>query len=90
MMFRCRAAGLAQSKAIERAVSFALHQVVVEFPDLPAAVVYDKVSEARCVAAMQLPNCSAYACVLLDEVRARLRLEDLARALEGGTFCAPP
>jgi hypothetical protein len=46
--------------------------IAAEFPHLPHSVVYEKVGDARAIAARQLPNVAAYRQVLEREARIAL------------------
>jgi hypothetical protein len=60
--------------AVSSALLNAADTLVVEFPHVPHAVIYEKVGEARAIAARTLPNVEAYRAVL--EREARLALAD--------------
>jgi hypothetical protein len=57
---------------VSTALLSAADTIAAEFPHIPHSVVYEKVGEARAIAARQLPNVAAYRQVLEREARIAL------------------
>jgi hypothetical protein len=67
-----RATDLYTRSQVSTALLSAADTIAAEFPHIPHAVVYEKVGDARAIAARQLPNVSAYRQVLEREARIAL------------------
>ena len=80
-------ASLAQ---ISAALLAAVDTLIAEFPEVPSAVVYEKVGEARGLAARRLPNLNAYQRAIEHEARLRLQFKSGASAeVTAGTVNRP-
>jgi hypothetical protein len=61
---------------VSRALLAAVDQLATEFPAIALPVIYERVGDARVIAARRLPNVAAYRDVLECEARARLAVDD--------------
>jgi hypothetical protein len=61
---------------VSRALLSAVDELAEEFPHVPLRVVYDRVGDARPMAARKLPNVTAYRTEL--EYRARVGLQQVS------------
>jgi hypothetical protein len=66
----------------------AVDVLVAEFPEVPSSIVYEKVGEARSLAARYLPDLTRYRQAIEEGARLRLRCADPSRGeweLSAGT-----
>ena len=67
-----RATDLYTRAQVSTALLNAADTIAAEFPHVPHAVIYEKVGDARAIAARRLPNVAAYREVLEREARLAL------------------
>jgi hypothetical protein len=72
---------------VSRALLSAVDGLADEFPDVPLAVVYDRVGDARPIAARKLPNVNAYRCELERRARVELRRVSSVNTANAGSTC---
>ncbi|HTW20114.1 MAG TPA: hypothetical protein VME70_07890 [Mycobacteriales bacterium] len=63
---------------VSRALLAAVDTLLAEFPEVPSAIVYEKIGEARGTAAGHLPDLAAYQHAIETEARRRLQYKSKA------------